>query len=145
MLYLADQVMTFWWLTFFYVTRALQPVATCRQSPYLHKLAIMTSFSLWRCWADHAQRYERTLGLRTYRQLTAFNIWRFHRWCRFHHLLPVVNDYRDSEVFPGGSKLPVTNLPASATGPVQRSVCLFNILIISFHVDWFVCTRVTVG
>ena len=34
-------------------TRAMQPVATCRQSPYLHKLAIvivtsliMTSFSL---------------------------------------------------------------------------------------------------
>ena len=31
-------------------TRALQPVATCRRSPYLHKPAIiiMTSFSLWR-------------------------------------------------------------------------------------------------
>ena len=31
-------------------TRALQPVATCRQSPYLHKPAIIivTSFSLWR-------------------------------------------------------------------------------------------------
>jgi len=30
------------------ITRALQPVATCRQSPYLHKPAIiiMTSFSL---------------------------------------------------------------------------------------------------
>jgi len=30
-------------------TRALQPVATCRQSAYLHKTAIiiMTSFSLW--------------------------------------------------------------------------------------------------
>jgi len=31
-------------------TTALQPVATCRQSPYLHKPSIimMTSFSLWR-------------------------------------------------------------------------------------------------
>jgi len=34
---------------FIFQTRALQPVATCRQSPYLHKPAIMlTSFSLWR-------------------------------------------------------------------------------------------------
>jgi len=32
------------------ITRALQPVATCRQSPYLQKPAIVnvTSFSLWR-------------------------------------------------------------------------------------------------
>ena len=32
------------------ITRAVQPVATCRQSPYLHEPAviIMTSFSLWR-------------------------------------------------------------------------------------------------
>jgi len=31
-------------------TSAVQPVATCRQSPYLHKPAtvIVTSFSLWR-------------------------------------------------------------------------------------------------
>jgi len=31
-------------------TRAVQPVATCRQSPYLHKpaIVIVTSFSLWR-------------------------------------------------------------------------------------------------
>jgi len=31
------------------ITRALQSMATCRQSPYLHKPAviIMTSFSLW--------------------------------------------------------------------------------------------------
>ena len=31
-------------------TRAMQPVATCRQSPYLHKPAVimMTSFLLWR-------------------------------------------------------------------------------------------------
>jgi len=65
------------------VTRALQPVATCRQLPYLHKPAIiiMTSFSLWRhlrvsrlrlsqfprshydvirYWAGHAHRYGRT-------------------------------------------------------------------------------------
>jgi len=30
-------------------TRAVQPVATCRQSPYLHKpaIVIVTSFSLW--------------------------------------------------------------------------------------------------
>jgi len=65
-------------------TGALQPVATCRQSPYLHHMA---SFSLWRhsrvsrlrrsqppfslwhhahydvirYWAGHAQRYGRTL------------------------------------------------------------------------------------
>jgi len=53
------------------ITRALEPVATCRQSPYLHKPAIiiMTSLSLWRhshCYviryeAGHAQRYGRTL------------------------------------------------------------------------------------
>jgi len=32
------------------LTRALQAVATCHQSPYLHKPAIIivTSFSLWR-------------------------------------------------------------------------------------------------
>jgi len=31
-------------------TKAVQPVATCRQSPYLHKpaIVIVTSFSLWR-------------------------------------------------------------------------------------------------
>jgi len=31
-------------------TRTVQPVATCRQSPYLHKpaIVIVTSFSLWR-------------------------------------------------------------------------------------------------
>ena len=34
------------------------------------------------------------------------------------------DDYRDAEVFPAGNKLPSTNLPASATGPVQRSLCL---------------------
>ena len=38
----------FFYLVFTY-NRALQPVATCRQSPYFHKSAIviMTSFSLW--------------------------------------------------------------------------------------------------
>jgi len=37
-------------LTFLRLTRAVQPVATCRQSPYLHKpaIAIVTSFSIWR-------------------------------------------------------------------------------------------------
>jgi len=32
-----------------FTTRAVQPVATCRQSPYLHKpaIVIVTSFSLW--------------------------------------------------------------------------------------------------
>jgi len=60
-------------------------VATCRQSPYLHKPAIVTvtSFSLWRhshcdlicCWAGHAHRYRRTYG-----HLTAFNIWRLEMW-----------------------------------------------------------------
>jgi len=49
----------------------VQPVATCRQSPYLHKpaIVIVTSFSLWRhshCdviryWTGHAHRYGRTL------------------------------------------------------------------------------------
>jgi len=75
-------------------TRAVQPVATCRQSPYLHKpvIVIGTSFSLWRLahtalaaltapftlwryshcdviryWAGDAQRYGCTY-------LTAFNI-----------------------------------------------------------------------
>jgi len=82
-----------------YFTRAVQPVATCRQSPYLHKPAIvivtslslwrlapmalavlaapvliMMSFSLWRhsllSWPRPPLRtYERT-----YRHLTAFNI-----------------------------------------------------------------------
>jgi len=35
-----------------YVTRVVQPVATCRQSPYLHKpaIVIVTSFPLWRHW-----------------------------------------------------------------------------------------------
>ena len=78
---------------FILVTRPLQPVATRRQSPYLHKPAviIMTSFSLWRhlrvsrlwrsqppfslwChyhyevilyWTGHAQRYKRTLRMDT--------------------------------------------------------------------------------
>ena len=57
-------------LLFFSGTRAVQPVATCRQSPYLHKpaVAIVTSISLWRhshCdiiryWAGHTHRYGRT-------------------------------------------------------------------------------------
>ena len=75
-------------------TRAVQPVATCRQSPYLHKPAIVvvTSFSLWRLaptalaapvlimtsfsfcdviryWAGHIHHYGRTYG-----HLTAFDI-----------------------------------------------------------------------
>ena len=53
-----------------YDTRALQPVATCRQPPYLRKPAIL---SLRRhahcdvicCWAGHAQRYGRRPTLRT--------------------------------------------------------------------------------
>jgi len=77
----------------------LQPVATCRQSPYLHKPAIiiMTSFALAapvlivtsfssraygarstrshydviRYWAGHPQRYGRTYG-----HLAAFDIQR---------------------------------------------------------------------
>ena len=62
----------------------MQPVVTCRQSPYLHKPAvvIVTSFSLWRLaptallalaapfslwrhshyWAGHAHRYGGTYG-----------------------------------------------------------------------------------
>jgi len=72
----------------FNLTRAVQPVATCRQSLYVHKPAtvIVTSFSLWRLapirrwrrskppfslwchshcdviryWAGHAHRYWRT-------------------------------------------------------------------------------------
>jgi len=73
-------------MTFSSRTRSLQPVATWRQLPYLHKPAIiimtsfarlapmaarvliMTSLSLWR-HTGHAQRYRRTYG-----QLTAFNI-----------------------------------------------------------------------
>ena len=84
------------WLLISY-TRALQPVATCRQWSYIHKPAIiiMTSFSLWRhsrvsrlrrsqppfslwrnshydvirYWAGHAQRYGRTLRTDTLRRL----------------------------------------------------------------------------
>jgi len=58
-------------------TTAVQPVATCRQSPYLNKpaIVIVTPFSLWRLaptelaalaapvliryWAGHANRYGR--------------------------------------------------------------------------------------
>jgi len=34
----------------FFFTRVVQPMATCRQSPCLHKpaIVIVTSFSLWR-------------------------------------------------------------------------------------------------
>jgi len=75
-------------------TRAVQPVATCHQSPYLHKPAIvivtsfslsrlaptalaapvliMTSFSLWR----HSLLSWPRPPLRTYGHLTAFNIQR---------------------------------------------------------------------
>jgi len=56
------------------VTTALQPVATCRQSPYLrpvYRQRINQLLSLWRpspCdvigdWAGHAQRYGRTDAL----------------------------------------------------------------------------------
>jgi len=64
------------------ITRAVQPVATCRQSPYLRSPIItVTSFSLWRLshcdviryWAGHAHRYGRT-NVRTYGHLIAFNI-----------------------------------------------------------------------
>jgi len=67
-------------------------MATCRQSPYLHKPAIIivTSFSLWRLartalaapgshydvicyWAGHAQRGGRRY-IRTYGHLTWFNV-----------------------------------------------------------------------
>jgi len=34
----------------------------------------------------------------------------------------------DRDVFPDANKLPDTNLPVSATGPVHRSVCLFPFL-----------------
>jgi len=55
-------------------TRAVQPVATRRQSPCLPKPAvvIMTSFSLWHHWR-HAHRYGHT-NVRTYGHLTALNI-----------------------------------------------------------------------
>ena len=54
-------------------TRAMQPMATCRQQPYLHKPAVMTSFSLWR----HSLLSWPRPPLQTYRHLTAFNIQRF--------------------------------------------------------------------
>jgi len=49
-------------------TRALQPVATCRQSPYLHKPAIIivTSFSLWRYSLMSWQRPALWTNVRTY-------------------------------------------------------------------------------
>jgi len=49
---------------------AVQPVATCRQSPYLHKPAtvIVMSFSLWRHWS-HVRTNERMYG-----HLTVFNV-----------------------------------------------------------------------
>ena len=58
-------------------TRVVQPVATCRQSPYLHKpaIVIMTSISFWRHWRLSWPRPP----LRTYGHLTAFNIQRYHR------------------------------------------------------------------
>jgi len=46
----------------FCVTGAVQPVATCRQSPYLHKPAIIivTSFSLWRITRAYGARSPRS-------------------------------------------------------------------------------------
>jgi len=51
-------------------TTAVPPVATCHQSPYLHKpgTVIMTSFSLW----YHSLLTWPCPSLRTYGQITAF-------------------------------------------------------------------------
>ena len=43
----------------------------------------------------------------------------------------LLNDDRDV-VFPDGNKLPSTNLPTSATGPVQRFVVTYSV-VIWFH------------
>jgi len=58
------------------LTIAVQPVATRRQSVYLHKPAvvIVTSFSLWR-QRRHAHRYGRT-NVRTYGHLIPSLIYR---------------------------------------------------------------------
>jgi len=52
------------------VTRAAQPVATCRQSPYLHKpaIVIVTSFLLW--------RLAPTALAVTVLIMTSFSLWR---------------------------------------------------------------------
>ena len=59
-------------------TRAVQPVAICRQSPYLHKpaIVIVTSFSLWRHSHYDFLRLRRspTVTDVRYGDLTAFNI-----------------------------------------------------------------------
>jgi len=69
-----------WSPCFLYHTRALLPVATCHQLPYLRPvpsatkpaILIMTSFSLWRHWR-HAQCYGRMdiLPRLIYRGVTA--------------------------------------------------------------------------
>jgi len=55
------------------ITRAVQPVATCRQSPYLHKPAIVIATSFATKLATPTVKDVRTYG-RTDGHLTAINI-----------------------------------------------------------------------
>ena len=65
-------------------TRAVQPVATCRQSPYLHKAAIVivTSFSLWR-YSRPARPVPASHGHAVRLIMTSFSLWR-----HWHHAHP---------------------------------------------------------
>jgi len=59
-------------------TRALQPVATCRQSTYFHKPAIITvtSFSLWRhSWGSRLRRSQPATKAAIL-IMTSFSLWR---------------------------------------------------------------------
>jgi len=59
-------------------TRALQPVATCRQSPCLHKPAIIivTSFSLWRHSRGSRLRCSQPATKPAILIMTSFPLWR---------------------------------------------------------------------
>jgi len=86
-------------------TRAVQPVATCRQSPYLHKpaLVIVTSFSLWRLAPIAALASSFPLWrhchyniLRLRRSQPPFSLWRHSHCASFSTKMatPIVTDVR---------------------------------------------------
>ena len=65
------------------MTRAVQPVTTCRQSPYLHKpaIVIVTSFSLWRLALWRSWRSQPPFSLWRHSHCDVIHYWAGHDQC----------------------------------------------------------------
>jgi len=148
-------------------TRAVQPVATCRQSPYLHKpaIVIVTSLSLWRdsllSSPRPALRNERTLRTDTLPRLicndeysvliccrTVYDgCWRHFMtddncvWCYFIQLVAKqrVRQATVTVVSTTGSKCPGTHLRDLMALECQDGTVLLGLWSQRRCLPWLVC------